>query len=90
MLILAVILTAEVFLARRAIGAVYGLCTTPWSLKIRHTRALCVDCHSRERECPMGCAPLTGEVLPSCSNCGACVDGGPEGVLELGFPSLRC
>ena len=90
--IVLLIVAVEMTLARRGwcryvcpLGAVYGMCATPRTLRVTRNPKACVGCGSCEADCPMGCSPLKGKIRDTCTNCMACVDSCPEDALKLAF-----
>ncbi|MEK8016640.1 MAG: 4Fe-4S binding protein [Candidatus Parabeggiatoa sp.] len=91
-IIIAIILMMEISVARRGwckylcpVGALYGACSHSRSLKVRRNPTNCVGCGQCVEVCPMGEAPLQGQIGKTCTNCAICVDSCGTNALKLSF-----
>ncbi len=88
--ILGLIITAEISVARRGwckyicpMGALYGACVTPRSLRVERNAEACQGCHTCEQVCPTGNSPIEDRVGSSCLSCGDCLDSCPEEAISF-------
>jgi ferredoxin-type protein NapH len=99
LLVLAVILLAEMFVARRVwcrslcpAGGFYALMGSGSPVKVRYHRARCTGCGNCQKACPVAevLAPSLTDGVPlvrsgECTRCGACIDCCPGGALSMGM-----
>ena len=92
--LIGLILLAELFVIRRVwcnhlcpVGTLLGLLRSKRTMKVvmaedaAHT---CIHCRECARACQLGLNPMTGDIIPQCHNCGACIDACQETTRNRG------
>lgn len=66
-------------------GALYSALSRFKILRIKRTKAACVDCDLCDKACPMQLTPMTDKTGGECDACGVCVDVCPTKALSFRF-----